>query len=103
MALSNIFREPRREITESVVGTLVIVPFFVADWYLSCWLQAVDAKPPAPFILLMVFGAMVILVGIGLLVLLLGITHTFGEAVCEALENRGLHLRPRDRYRNRDW
>lgn len=49
MALSNIFREPRREITESVVGTAVV-------------------------------GAAL-------------------GAFCDALERRGVHLRPRERRR----
>ena len=37
MALSNIFREPRREIVETIVGLITVGAFMYVDYKFSCW------------------------------------------------------------------
>lgn len=39
MALSNIFREPRREITESAIGLGIFAAAAWADYHFAVWLQ----------------------------------------------------------------
>jgi hypothetical protein len=76
MALSNIFKEPRREITETVVGLAVAVPFATAD----CYLFGLNL---GAFLGAMVGGAVFI--------------HEAGESLCDYLQEAGIHLRPRQR------
>jgi ABC-type phosphate transport system permease subunit len=103
MSLSNILREPRREITESVMGAgvvaVLLVPFFYGAYYLGHWfVVATDAPDNARGVFgCMLFGTlgMAILVAAG--GIFLGVTHAAGEAICDALERRGIHLRPRQR------
>ena len=105
MALSNIFREPRREITESIVGLIVaigpVTAFCIADYYGAVWASVAwfDGTTSTfwgcaiVLIPMCIFG----IVFFGWLALIL--THAIGDDVCDALEERGLQLRPRDRYR----
>lgn len=96
MALSNIFREPRREITESVIGILAVVPFGYLDYRLaSAWVATSKNAPPFPLAL--------IVIGLGFLIALIAsvvfmlLTHEFGDWICNQLQTAGLHLRPRNR------
>ena len=99
MALSNIFREPRREITESVVGLCVFAVFALADWWFASWLADCPACGPTapPWVLRMLLsllvGVMLVILGCGVLLF----THALGDAICNALQARGIHLRPRER------
>lgn len=96
MALSNIFREPRREITESVVGLSVVGLLVYADYRFAAWLNEIvinDRHEPLPLPLGMVFGLVCLLV----IYLALAFTHTIGDTICDALDDAGVHLRPRDR------
>lgn len=109
MALSNIFREPCREITESVVGIAVTVAivggFGWADYEFARWLR--DAAGCAymragacvhnnvPIVLGMLGG----LLAAVLAVIALYATHAIGDEICNALQARGIHLRPRNRPR----
>jgi hypothetical protein len=96
MALSNIFREPRREITETTVGILVFAivaaPLAYADY-----LFAKAATKPEDFYFFLFLG-----LGIAVIVSLAGamlfaVVHAIGQGICNALEGRGVHLRPRQR------
>lgn len=97
MALSNIFREPRREITESLLGIAPIAIWLYVDYRLSVAIEAEVGPRDMPW-----QGAMVLLT-IGLLVALFFLfliavgTHALGEAICNAIARRGLELRPKNR------
>lgn len=98
MALSNIRREPRREITESLLGILAVVGFLWVD-YLSCSMvnRMFFPKDPCPVPLAMIIfiaaSGLVFLLSTGLLY---G-THALGEVICDALAERGLDPRPKER------
>lgn len=98
MALSNIFSEPRREITETAIGLAIAVPLVGAD--LLFGIAGHATEPSVPIIVGMAFG-LVIVVGLGVAAVLifaaLALIHKLGEAVCNKLQNRGIHLRPRQR------
>jgi hypothetical protein len=104
MALSNIFNEPRREITESVVGTLVVLALLFVDYRFGRWWQQIlentHRHPPGFwhgfFVIGMVFGALAIAAAYPLLAVF---PHFIGEVVCGFLANLGLELRPKERRR----
>lgn len=99
MALSNIFREPRREITESAVGLAVFGAFVWADYTFAVWLQGETAgafgreDTECPWIMGMFLGALAAV----MVALLLFATHALGDGICNALQRNGVHLRPRNR------
>lgn len=97
MALSNILREPRREIIESVVG---IAAFLVCVWldsFFARWFHEVTGGDHGgcPVPLGYLFG----LLAAVLLVICVFATHALGETVCGFLANRGMEIRPKQRYR----
>lgn len=96
MALSNIFREPRREIIESVVGFVGVVGgaglLFLAIHLTALFLINCKAFPIQSSTAAAHFFAVFILIGV---VLLLFFTHFVGEEICDALRRRGVELRPR--------
>lgn len=99
MALSNIFKEPRREITETLVGLTVVAPLIVLDVRCAHWMQGLDPKDAPPFPILLALAALgILVVGIFGSFALIGI-HAAGEKVCDALARKGLNLRPTVRYR----
>lgn len=100
MALSNIFREPRREIVETLVGVGSFAAFLCPDYWFASWLKAAstslphDHGIPIPIPIGMAIGiAAMLLIGVVLLMI-----HLVGEEVCDFLARRGLHLRPTQRY-----
>ncbi len=99
MALSNIFREPRREITESAVGLAIFSAAVWADYQFALWFKDAtqgmlnEKDPGCPLPLGMFLG--VIAAFVGLVVLFL--THALGDGICNALQRNGIHLRPRNR------
>lgn len=101
MALSNIFREPRREITESVVGiaAAAIAVGIVApgDYYFALWFEEITGGHKTggcPWELGMAFfGPCAGLLILGAILA----THGLGDAICNRLERVGLQLRPRNR------
>ncbi len=92
MALSNIFREPRREITESVVGLTVVGALMGADYCFARWLQDFTGgwNNGCPWPIGMMLGVGVGFIGIFTIVT----THAIGDGICNALQRRGVHLRP---------
>jgi hypothetical protein len=99
MALSNIGREPRREITESAVGLAAFGLFVWADYEFAIWFEGatrgfpVEAAGGCPWPIGMFFG----LIAAMLAFLALFVTHALGEGICNALQRNGIHLRPRVR------
>lgn len=91
MALSNIFREPRREITETLVGIVAAIVFMVLPCYFGSWLSHFKDGPP------LLLGAMLGLALEGFVVGMFFFIHFIGEEVCDWLDDRGLALRPRNR------
>lgn len=98
MALSNIFREPRREITESVVGLVPFVGFIALDVFLTRWICRADTHRDWGQIMgiffVIVVGTLMALFGLVLLALF---THFIGEEICGFLARHGLELRPKNR------
>lgn len=100
MALSNIGREPRREITESVVGTLaaggwLFAAFLIARYFDPYYVS--QYSPPWWFTVSFV-TVVVAIFGPFLLFCFLGLTHWIGEDVCDWLKAIRLDPRPRNRY-----
>lgn len=98
MALSNIRKEPQREITESLVGIGCLVMVLWLDFWGSSLINTrLFPKDPSMTVVL------VIALPIALFILfLIGMgtiygTHALGEKICGALADRGLELRPRQR------
>jgi len=103
MALSNIFNEPRREITETLVGLVLAVLICVALYYGTS--RAIEPLGlefmgwPA-HILVMCLGVLALAATFIGSVILWGLAifiHFIGEEICNSLEERGIHLRPWDR------
>jgi len=97
MALSNIFREPRREITETVVGLLAFSLPMWAIFRLALWMRAADRPPILPLICYLVVATVVVALFFTFGGLILFLIHEAGEWICDGLQERGIHLRPRDR------
>lgn len=97
MALSNIWREPRRELTESVVGVGVMGAFFYGDYWLAVWLNSQDPKH-AGILCWMLVGAGILALAVLIAGSLILFTHFIGEEICNSLAKRGIELRPQRRY-----
>lgn len=107
MALSNIFQEPRREITESVVGIVVgscvlsligLLDHLVAVVLMHIHFDVGKYDPQPVDIVFFHFAAVFALVvgGVGLWIFFHA-THSIGEDICDAFAKRGLELRPKIR------
>jgi hypothetical protein len=94
MALSNIFREPRREITEQVIGTISIILFVAADYGILEWLGGWHHNYGLLVLSMLLIGCGMILIP----VVVFGGCHVIGELVCAGLDAAGLDPRPRNRY-----
>lgn len=103
MALSNILREPRREITESAVGILAVgavaVPALWLDYLFAVWFREVSGGDASgvPWPVGIVIGALLTLAAVLFFSMVLAATHAAGEGICNALQRRGIYLRPRER------
>lgn len=98
MALSNIFREPRREITEQAAGLLGLAVLLLPAILMTLDYSKIEHTGGMPPTFLMA-GFLGIATGIGWMVLLglALLTHRIGEELCDFLANRGLELRPKNR------
>ena len=96
MALSNILREPRREITETAIGVAVVGIPIALDYVFGVAVS--DDKHPVWLGMLLgaVLLALAFLATAGVLIVVLGI-HEVGEGICNTLQKRNIHLRPRVR------
>ena len=101
MALSNIFREPGREITETLVGIAVVGTILAvilpADYYFARWFEEITggANGGCPWPLGMILIGPMAAIGVGLVAVFI---HEVGDIVCDSLEERGIQMRPRRRY-----
>lgn len=107
MSLSNIAKEPRREITESIVGVivtaLIATPLLYCDYRLSIWFEAItnDDKGHggcpwlAGMVLLPLAAAIGAFAVVFVSMILATLTHEVGERVCQLLDDFGIRLRPR--------
>lgn len=105
MALSNIFKEPRREITETLVALSIVLPvaagFLYADYHFACRFSIATGDPRHADVLFwlgMFIGFLA-----GLMVLMMAVfaavaTHALGESICNRLQEAGIQLRPRQRH-----
>lgn len=99
MALSNLRNEPRREITETVIGVLALGALVLLDYGFSLWFWGVTGayRGGCPWPLGMIMGPL-LLVLIGLaLVWALRLAHCVGEFLCPLIEAVGIQVRPRRR------
>jgi len=106
MALSNIFNEPRREITETVIGIILFIPFVGLDYWTAnkilewgnCAYKTNNDFPCAPFLLefLLISPIFLFFCIVGIIFISI-IIHGLGNLFCDFLENRGIYLRPRNR------
>ncbi len=101
MALSNIGREPRREITESLVGIVVMVGGLWVDYRIASYFDPYHVTGPGlpPWWLQIV----VLMIFIGIVVpmftmLFLFLTHAVGEVACDILDEFRIDPRPKQRY-----
>jgi hypothetical protein len=96
MALSNIRVEPRREITESLIGIVVVGVIGVGVWMLALWINSLRSTPN--MVASILCAMMTVAFGIPLLVALVLFTHLIGEQVSSLLANLGIDPRPKTRY-----
>ncbi len=112
MALSNIFREPQREITETAIGVLVVGPILIMTYIVGHFFADLTWNPqhirgdngalevcPYPVWLgvMCILSAIAGLITFGVSSLIAIITHDIGEGICDKLQRDGIHLRPRNR------
>jgi uncharacterized BrkB/YihY/UPF0761 family membrane protein len=103
VALSNVFREPRRELIETGVGAVIVAGIVVITTipatYIANTMTRVD--PKFDYSLAFVLGVAIVVVA-GLLTCLIAmIVHSVGEEVCDKLEKNGIRLRPKERFNGR--
>lgn len=100
MAWSNVRREPRREITEQVIGVIV-----GGGWLYFCWTighplglhAAFDV--PGQYVFPVLFTAGIAIGGPIALVFVWHGFHLAGEIICDLMAIAGFDPRPRNRYR----
>jgi len=102
MALSNIVKEPRREIIETLVGIIASVPLLVLNYYVAnaMYYGSLHDKDPMPWLLAFFFCAplCIFIAAASIVAACIGV-HTLGENICRELQERGIHLRPKQRGR----
>lgn len=96
MALSNLTKEPRREVIEQSLGIAAFAFYIWADYAFIRWLGAVKTGD-------LVFGMLLGFVSIPmvglLLFMMLLLAHAVGEGVCALCARAGFDPRPTRRYR----
>ncbi len=99
MALSNILKEPRREIIETIVGLSVAGIYFYIDYcFASLIANHVHMVTPEPWGLIFTIGFIAFwFITLALWALLL-IVHGLGDSICNGLKKLGYDPRPTQRY-----
>lgn len=104
MALSNILKEPRREIVETAVGLVPVVAvlllLFGVEYVNYSWaVSSTGAHPeyelPVWFTVFIMSVFEITALSVGWL--MITFIHLVGEEICDVLQRRGIHLRPRRR------
>jgi integral membrane sensor domain MASE1 len=99
MALSNIRKEPRRELTEQLVGVIVLAALIIPDYWLASWVRDYDTHADKPPVIVYMFMSVVVLAAVGFILWgAMVVIHIFGEELCNSLARRGIELRPKQRY-----
>lgn len=107
MALDNMAVEPRREITETLVGLALALPVIYLDYLFAAWFVPACKDPNFhgfwAMALGMVIGAVGLFIG-GVLAMILSYIalvaiHALGEVGCAIIEAFGIQIRPKQRYR----
>jgi len=94
MSLSNIFREPRREITESAIGLAIFGLALWGDYELGVsYHEAAGGSVGEGMLGGAILAAFVIIAT----TIVAYTTHALGEWICNRVEDAGIHLRPRVR------
>lgn len=99
MALSNIFREPRRELIEQTFGFGGLLGLLVIDLLIATALcRVIDGTihvAVSEFCLVALFLAPAVMFVVFLASIAM---HALGETICDAMANRGYDPRPKNRY-----
>jgi hypothetical protein len=98
MALSNIIKEPQREITETLVGVVALLPPCYVIYKVGNRM-ALDMKPHnvIEWVAVYFFAAAVIAVAVFTVGGALKLIHTIGEEISDTLQLHGIHIRPKRR------
>lgn len=95
MALSNIFNEPRREITETLIGILVMtLPAYVVYLIANAYCRMDNTLP---YVIALVLAIFSLVLGIFAVIGLSAFVYFVGEEICDLLDDCGIRLRPRER------
>jgi hypothetical protein len=100
MALTNIFREPRREIIETISGiTAAVIGLGVLLMIAGIFMrfsnpEMYEESAIGAAVVGLVVAFIVIVLGTALLIAL----HEIGEALCNSFQSIGIRLRPKRRY-----
>lgn len=97
MALSNILKEPRREITETVFGAAPVGIFVVADYWFASWLcrgSSTYGYGRDMFVCLVLGVVVTVAFCLGIIAI-----HAIGDGICNILGKNGMDPRPTKRYR----
>jgi hypothetical protein len=100
MALSNIFREPRREITETLVGLLVLGPALYMAKHMA---DVTGGKDAPPYVVRYIVLLLAIMAAVGITMAVCWAIHEVGESFCNYLAKHGLELRPKNRPRRNPY
>jgi hypothetical protein len=95
MALTNILNEPRREITETIVGFGIVAAFIYVDYKFAQWAKLDPLDGQIASIIVGLIVGIVLVIGIAAVLVII---HAVGQGVCNSLERHGIQLRPRKRY-----
>jgi hypothetical protein len=97
MALSNVLREPRRELIEQGFGILVAGGFVGID-YIAASLIYANLMGPTHMTGDFVFAVFIAAVSIIFVGFAFVLIHWVGEGVCNSMARRGYDPRPETRY-----
>lgn len=95
MALSNIRKEPQREITESLVGITGLAGAIWLDYRIVDWFNSYFPKDQCPVVVAMIAIPVILFILFLIGMAIVYGTHALGESICGVLANRGLDPRPR--------
>lgn len=112
MALSNIWKEPGREISEQAAGVFFFIFILGFDFLGGLWFQYYTGGPKEPFPIQdnghfcpwplgMVLVPIVLVIGGGILTFAWYGLHALGESVCARMAALGID--PRPKIRNVKW
>lgn len=96
MALSNILKEPRREIIETIIGGVIFGGFMWGDYAVTNAMHPRDFPDQA---LMMLFFPIFALAVAAALVFVIMFIHGLGNVICDIMKEMGLDPRPKQRYK----